>query len=292
MLAKVPHHPPGELVPALLAYPWRLLFGHTALHAIFMPAYSFFGGWPAALPWLSRLLAVGAALAWLVPAVRPAGRVASAAFFLGGFYVEYLPRSPWYYPGWETLGYIAWAFLLDAAWQRAAWHSLIRVATASLVAAQVALLVAVAWQMKAQQSLIEDGLRTPLGRWLRAESKPGDRVYIEPLGYVGYYSGLKMLDFPGLASPEVVAARRAGAKTHAQIITALQPEWLVLRPDQSEQIAAENPRLLNGAYQPARTFDVRDRVNAITLLPGRGYLDFDAVFLVYHRQTGAALFPN
>ena len=60
-----------------------------------------------------------------------------------------------------------------------------------------------------QQSVIEDGLRQPIGLWLRDHAKtPHDSVMLEPLGYIGYYSGLKMLDYPGLASKEMVAARK------------------------------------------------------------------------------------
>ncbi len=291
ILAKVSQFAPGELTWALVLYPWRLLFGHAALHTLFMPAYFFFGGWPGALLWVSRLIVVGAAVAWLVPGVRPAGRVASAAFFLGGFYVEYIPRSPWYYPGWQVLALVAWGYLLDAAlrregkpgWAIPAVAATARIAAVVFVLVQATLLTAVAWEMRTQQAIIENGHRREIGRWLRAQAAPGDRVYLEPLGYIGYFSGLKMLDYPGLASPEVVAARRAGNRPHAQIIAALQPEWLVLRLDQVQGIREEQPRLLGMGYHLVRTFDVRAQVDAVRLLPGRGYLDFDALYLVFHR---------
>ncbi len=287
MLAKVSHYVTGELGRALLFYPWRLLFGHTALHDLFMPAYFYFGGWPGALAWVSRLLAVGAALAWAWPAVRPAGRVASVAFFLGGFYVEYLPRSPWYYPAWQALAFLAWAFLLDAAWRAAPrGPGLVRVFVSTLIGLQLALILAVAWQMRTQQAIIEDGQRTAVGRWLRAHAAPGENVYLEPLGYIGFFSNLKMLDYPGLASPEVVAARRAGAQPHASIIAALRPNWLVLRPDQMDSVRAEQPRLLIDVYRLVRVFDVRAALDAVAVLPGRGYPEFDAVYFVFAR-TGA-----
>ncbi|MEY4938626.1 MAG: hypothetical protein RIQ93_361, partial [Verrucomicrobiota bacterium] len=64
ILAKVSHHPAGEVAAALGLYPWRLLFGHVAAHELFLPAYHFFGGWPEALDWPARILTVGAAVAW------------------------------------------------------------------------------------------------------------------------------------------------------------------------------------------------------------------------------------
>jgi len=303
VMAKISHHAPGELLPALILYPGRLLFGHVALHDVFMPTYFFFGGWPPALAWIARFLAVVPALAWLWPRVPPAGRVASTAFFLGGFYVEYIPRSPWYYPGWQALGFLAWAYVLHAACRGAVSRpardpellvradvrpdktlsTLARVTAGVLVTVQAGLFVATAVQMRAQQAVIENGHRTQIGRWLRAEAGPADRVYLEPLGYIGFFSGLKMLDYPGLSSPEVVAARRAGHSTHARVIAALRPEWLVLRPDQVQSIQTEAPQLLSQEYRLARLFDARAAVDAITFLPGRGYLEFDALYLVFRR---------
>ncbi len=296
VMAKLSHYGPSELGPALLLYPWRLLFGHVALHGVFRPAYFFFGDWPSALTWIARLLATSAALTWVLPSLRPSARVASIAFFLGGFYVEYIPRSPWYYPGWLALGFIALAGLLNVALQArlpsVRLASLIqrsaRVTAGSLLLLQVCLLVAVAWQMRAQQAIIEDGHRRKIGLWLRAHAAAGDRVYLEPLGYIGFFSGLKMLDYPGLSSPEVVAARRAGHLTHAQIITTLQPEWIVLRPDQVDSIRTEAPPLLSTNYRIAQIFDTRATVDAVTLLPGRGYLDFDAVYYVFTRVPALA----
>lgn len=280
-------------VTAFLLYPWRLLFGQAALHDLFMPSYFYLGGWPAFVPWLARLLAVPAALAWCLPAVRPGGRVASAALFLGGFYLELIPRSPWYYPAWQALACVSWAWLLDAAWRHSAAASparfllvrTTRITAAILLLFQAGLLVAVGWQMRVQQRLIEDGHRRELGLWLKAHASPGDRVYLEPLGYIGYYSGLKMLDFPGLAAPEVVAARRDGHTGHAQIIRRFRPRWLVLRPDQVGAVQQADAGLLSEDYRLAQSFDVRSTVNAVPLLPGRDYLQFDAVYQVFERRN-------
>ncbi len=287
--AKVTHYMTGELLRAWALYPWRLLFGHTALHDLFRPAYFYFGGWPATVEWLSRLLAVGAALAWAWPAVRPAGRVAALAFFLGGFYVEYIPRSPWYYPVWQALAFVTWAFLFDALGHTSVRFT--RVLAGVLIVAQLAVLLAVAWQVHVQQIVIERGERTVIGRWLHDHAAPGERVYLEPLGYIGFYSGLKMLDYPGLSSREVVAARRAGAKPHAGLIAALRPDWLVLRADQVEGVRAEMPRLLVDDYRLARIFDVRPALDAVALLPGRGYLEFDARYFVFARAAAGATPP-
>jgi hypothetical protein len=186
---------------------------------------------------------------------------------------------------------LAWAGLLDAGLRAGVasaprvspWPRMARVTAGVWVLSQALLFAGVAWQMRAQQTIIENNHRREIGRWLRSHAAPGDRVYLEPLGYIGFYSGLKMLDYPGLASPEVVAARRSGHRSYAQIIAALRPEWLVLRPDQVAGIQRETPRLLGEDYHLARVFDARGEVDAMTFLPGRGYLEFDALFLVFNR---------
>ncbi len=298
ILAKSQHLALGESVTRLALYPWRLLFGDVPLHHVYSPAYFFLGGWPEALAWPARLLAVGAALAWLWPRVPRGGRIASFACFLGGFYVTYIPPFPWYYPAWQTLGWIAWAYLLHALWETrpaAGWAaslpaSVARVSAALIIVLQATLLGCAAWQMRTQQALIETGHRREIGLWLKAQARPGDRVFLEPLGYIGYFSGLKMLDFPGLSSPEVVAARRAGHRSYAQVIAALQPDWVVLRPAEGQLVFNEIPSLRQ-QYDIARVFDTRGKVDAIPILPGRGYLHFDAIFLVYRRGASAASAP-
>lgn len=298
ILAKSAHLTLAEAVPKLALYPWRLLFGESAIHDVFRPAYFFFGGWPDAIAWPARVLSVGAALAWLWPRVKPAGRIASFAFFLGGFYVTYIPPFPWYYPGWQALAWLTWAYLLHAVWSArpAAARALTlppaatRIVASLIVVLQAALLACVAWQMRAQQAIIETGHRREIGLFLKQQAAPGDSVFLEPLGYIGYFSGLKMLDFPGLCAPEVVAARRAGHRTFAQVIAQLKPNWLVLRPIEGQTVFADNPELYQ-AYTFTRVFDIRAAIDAVPALPGRGYLKFDAIFLVYRRADAVRSQP-
>jgi len=282
----------GEVARLLALYPLNLLFGPTALHDIFLPAYHFFGGWPDALRIISRVIVTGAALAWLWPRVATGGRMASAAFFLGGFYVSYIPPFAWYFPGWQALALISWAYLLEAIWRvqpAAPWASRVlpsglRIGALLLVLTQAAIFGCVAWQMRKQQDLIENHHRAEIGRWLRHAAGAKDTVFLECLGYIGYFSGLKMLDHPGLAAPEVVAVRRAGRTAWAQIIATLQPTWVILRPIEARRVFADQPDLRN-RYELVRTFDARAAIDAEPVLPGRGYLNFDAVFLVYRRAA-------
>ena len=53
---------------------------------------------------------------------------------------------------------------------------------------------------------VEDQLRIPIGRWLAANVKPHERVMLEPIGYIGYYSERRIIDDVGLVSPEVLSS--------------------------------------------------------------------------------------
>jgi len=93
-----------------------------------------------------------------------------------------------------------------------------------------------------------------------------------------------MLDFPGLSSAEVVAARRQMPRvTWAGLIARLQPEWLVLRPSEATGIAKDDPRLLAEHYRQAKVFDASQRLEAYRWVPGRGYLMFDRTFILFQR---------
>ena len=144
------------------------------------------------------------------------------------------------------------------------------------------LLACVAWQIRIQQEVIEDHGRREIGKWLRDQATPGDRVFLEPLGYIGYYSRLKTYDVPGLSSPEVVRAIRSGITTFADLITRLNPEWLVLRPGELEREGISQEWMAD-RYRLVKQVENKSRLDAIRFLPGRPWLELDAYFLVFER---------
>ncbi|HWA88365.1 MAG TPA: hypothetical protein VG710_19210 [Opitutus sp.] len=283
--AKSPFAGHFALAHFLLA-PWHTLTGRSLLIDLFLPTYWVFGGWPAFLPWFGRILSVLAAFAWLVPPLPQPARRASLAVFIGMFYLCAIVLFPWYSPPWTVLAALAIALTFDGiAIRSRAFASTARIVAACCVAVQVALLLGSAWEMRVQQRLIENHVRRSIGEWLHAHAAPGDTVFLEPLGYVGYYSRLKTFDYPGLSSPEVVAAIRSGAVRFTEIIARLHPTWLVLRPGEvADPSAPENTALR--AYQLVGDWNVRPQLDAIPFLPGRGWLEHDARFFVFHRKAG------
>ena len=80
---------------------------------------------------------------------------------------------------------------------------------------------------------LEDHLRRPLGRWLRAHSRPTDRIMLEPIGYIGYYSRLPVVDMIGLVTPSMLPCYdRKNACPWLLIADAYRPEWCILRPSE------------------------------------------------------------
>jgi hypothetical protein len=254
-------------------------------------------------------LEIVAAFAWVIPLVRPRTRMLSLAFYLGLFFLSDVLRSvyPWYLPTVAAFGYLAAGMiydqLLDLAhslprlgWNRGWLRHLVpglSLLAILLIAGQALVTVLVARQMSVQQQLIETGMRRQIGLWLRANAgSPNDTVYLEPLGYIGYFSQLRMLDWPGLSSRQVVAARRRlGPEHQAEAYLELKPDWLVLRPDDIGGSEIIDGKRFAEFYALVTVFDASKQLEAVRWLPGRSYLQFDRTFLVYHRKPSANTKP-
>ena len=309
--AGTPRLEPAVLALGLIEFPWHILVAdYTSIPSTFLPDYAGLGGWPDGYEIIASILGSLAALAWLMPRVRPQTRMFSLVFFLGTFYLtavlKYFP--PWYLPLVELFGYLTLGLLFDQALGVAerlpqlAWHrgwlaklpAVLRAGAVVLLAGQLAVTICSARELRVQQALIEDGMRRPIGLWLRDHATtPHDSVMLEPLGYIGYYSGLKMLDYPGLASKEMVEARkRLGPKGQNQIYRELKPDWLVLRPREARNGTYVDVAGLRDDYEQVQVFDVSDRLQAVGWLPGRGYLKMDQTFLVYHRKAELSVSRN
>jgi hypothetical protein len=276
----------------VLLYPFTFVFGRNVAHEAFLPPYYFFGGWPVHLWWQGKLLALAAAAAALWPRCARPARVAGAAFVLGGVYLTITTGAPWYFPAWSVLACVAVGGLVAALgeWSRLprAGRLAVGAAAAGLILVQAGIFAAVATQLRAQQRVIEWGLRREIGLELRRAARgPADTVFLEPLGYIGFYSGLAMRDTPGLCAPEVVALRRAGTRSMSQLIAALHPDWVVLRASEYAAFAPGELAAFHRAYQLEKIHDVRAQVNAIPWLPGRDYLLFDAFYTVWRRLPPA-----
>ena len=269
---------------------------------LFTPVYYHFGGWNSAVIFFCGVPAWLALWYWILPFGKRETRALSFAFLLGNWYICAVAPFPcdWYFPsvailavcvvaqiaqqGFEVLDLLKKGLTSDRTFRQVLWTYRGLVVALPIFTALV--LVASAWEFRIQQRVIEDGHRKQVGLWLRANAKsPKDTVFLEPLGYIGYFSQLKMLDYPGLSSPEVVAVRRQHARsTFADIIVALQPDWLVLRSFEADNIARGDPRKPLDKYKVAKVFDVSKQLEAYSSIPGRAYLEFDQEFVVFKKK--------
>ena len=282
---------PAVQLRTLLLIPWQTLTGQSLLIDLFLPTYWSFGGWPTLLPRISHALTGVAAFAWLIPAFSATARRASLALFLGMFYLCSIVLFPWYVPPWTALAAIALGFLADEIYAgavargRSTLALVVRTACVAVVALQLAVLSASAWQMRVEQRFVETGVRRKIGEWLRQSAAPGDTVFLEPLGYIGYFSQLKTYDFPGLSSPEVVAAVRGGARRYADVIAKLRPTWVVLRPHEAARPEFASTGVLRDYELVGKPWDATPQLDAVAFLPGRVWVEGEARFLVFRRRS-------
>ena len=69
-----------------------------AFHALFMPTYFDFGGWPAHVRLAVQIAAIACAVAWIMPGLRTETKAASFTLLGSLLYLSYFPPAPcpWY----------------------------------------------------------------------------------------------------------------------------------------------------------------------------------------------------
>ncbi|HLK55750.1 MAG TPA: hypothetical protein VKU00_04260, partial [Chthonomonadaceae bacterium] len=202
-----------------------------------------------------------APLAWLLLYY---GSMALSKVFLFGWY--FVPPTPIYYlvalTGWSlTLGLLGRAGV-------GAWEQLqARLAESAAMSAMVTLLAGIALSLLIVPRVVatlkvgqseEESLRVPIGLWLRDHSAPGDNVMLEPIGYIGYYSRLPVVDMVGLVSPEVLPCydRRNPSPYHT-MWTQVQPAWILWRTGQLKELRDYEATLLAGERMEAHYTQVK-----------------------------------
>jgi len=282
----------GPVVVALQHAPKTLCY-------VFAPIYDPLsldpGSWPIWIHDAGFALAALAILYWLVPSRDRVGRMASLAAFLIFAYQDYVSEvaqfAPWYYPPLAFMSALAVVGAVSALAQRLrpAWcaHASAALALAALFGFFGYIFCASLAPLRTKQQVIDWGNRRAVGLWLKDNVKPGEAVYLEPLGYIGYFSQAKMLDWPGLVSPEVVAARRKLQSpleyTWQPVAEALRPAWIVARSEEAG-LMRQSPYLSQN-YELRKVFDVRDRIKPVSGVPGMNIAFPEAFFGVYHRIT-------
>lgn len=307
-----------DLLKDFLLLPFKGRESFAATWQSLAPSYALvFGGWPDAVYLFSRILTTLACYYWLVPFASRFGRSLSFAALLTHFYLsDVTPHAmPWYLPNAGVFALLTVAAMFHDGFRLAdrfreelprptrSW----RLGLQCLIGVQLtfflAMFIATGWQSYWQQRLVEDGVRTQIGLWLKEHAKsPRDTVLLECLGYIGFFSGLKMYDYPGMGTPETIAARKKLRQTHGPygswaeisneqkiaLIREMKPDWLVLRGYTANSIRQTDPKFLTEEYEVRHGLSVSDQVKQIPWLPGRMFLEIDATFIVFGRKAGSA----
>jgi hypothetical protein len=257
--------------------------------AVFSPIY--YGAFWIKPEWINtyaHVLGVFCALYWLIPVADRLGRRASLAFALLTAYVSSMPIVfPWYLPPVTLCGLVVLArgpfFLAEKCMCSARLAQVAAAAVLLLIGGEMAYVFRLTVeQMRIQQKEIEMGTRAQVGRWLKEHVSPGETVYLEALGYIGYFSQATMRDWPGLVAPEVVRLLRDRTCNCWTAVAALQPDWIVLRPSELEYMAWVG--FFRDHYRAVQVFDARPNLQRYHRVPGKGYLVHDATFLVFQKQ--------
>jgi hypothetical protein len=256
---------------------------------VFQPIYFKEGReWYPGLILASNALAVFSSCYWLLPVRERSGRMASLCFAVLCLYFTAMPAPyPWYFPPATMLGLAAVVrgvlTLADELRHRSPRSRRIAfLVLCGLCLERACLFGFTAVQMRIQQEEIETKTRTRIGLWLRDHVRPGERVYLEPLGYIGYFSGARIADWPGLASPEVVRLRREEKCDFGSIVAYLKPEWIVLRGGEFPLMSQS--KYFVEHYAPVATFDARPRLQRHRWIPGKSYLESDSNFTIYEES--------
>jgi hypothetical protein len=219
------------------------------------------------------LAIVGATRTWRIPGWR------AAVLFAGAFTVYRLVLLPGAYFDWYVPPHTAILILLVAAGIDRLRplptfdpRPVVAVVVAVLLAAHLPFTTGL--EAKLQQN-IENDVRRQVGLELGRLMKPGETVATESAGYYEFYSNAKMYDYPGLTSPTArttIASLPSDRRGIEDMIDALRPDWLALRPPEWDAVRFRYPDTANG-YSVVET--VSSPPGSIEFDPeGRPRIDF------------------
>jgi hypothetical protein len=251
---------------------------------------------------LTKLIGVVALLYFIYPTHDRFGRAMSLSFAIICSYFTYMSTVyPWYFPPAMLLGLTAFmragsTFALaigESTTDGSQWQRVVVLTTFAIIAIGAILLFGPAsLEQRIHQTDIEMGNRAAIGKWLKENGKPSDNVYLEPVGYIGYFSGMRVNDYPGLVSPEVVRLRRQLPPNKLSvdiggllIIPELKPDWVVLRFEEVNMMT-QLPMFeaFKKDYTAIREFNVNEKLSQHGYIPGVSGMRFDAGFVVFRRN--------
>ena len=114
----------------------------------------------------------------------------------------------------------------------------------------------VIWELYGGRARLERNFALVADHLLQ-HSQAWDKVMLEPIGLVGYYARVTVLDEVGLVSPRIAKRRMGGPGWASDVIEAEQPQWIVMRRGELTSLQA-----FAGRGAPFRSAAERDSVLA------------------------------
>jgi hypothetical protein len=196
------------------------------------------------------------------PESLPAQQLMAVALVLPAAYGCGGVLFPWYFwPGnyCANLGILAAVAAVIGAIRWPAFRAAAWLASSCAIAA----LTVVQWCISLNVGTQEFYYRASIGRYIKETAQPGDRLLLEPAGYIPFYAGCYTYDEPGLVSPAVTAYRRRyGPPWWFYFVRDLQPEFLVQRDHMlgyvtcldDYHLSEEQQRWFHAHYERIRDF--------------------------------------
>ena len=299
-------------IPAILSngspLPWlEWLFGQVTGHIElllyhFEPFHEVWSTAAAPLPGpvliviavvVADLFAIGLVASRQVAGWWPALAFIGLFFAYRVYFIPTINYYDWYLPPFLALVMIVVAAGLQRIY---AWrHAITRILSIALALA-FAMHMPFSFAVESKVQAVENEVRTNVAEYLKATVPPGESVTSESAGYIGFYGGVKLFDYPGLTSKTSVRALQAlppDQRDLPHLVAALKPDWLVLRPWELESLRQQFPEIA-AEYEVVRVFqmpgapDAQLDVDGATTISfgGLSETDVDEKFIVLRKNCG------
>jgi hypothetical protein len=259
----------------------KCIFKHISW--IFEAPYQFMGGWSNYTEYFSYFLALFSFFYWIIPINDRFGKKLSFLFFLISFYFIFMPFPyPWYFPPMTILGYMITVNGIWKIFEKWPKYCIWRIPILSMILFNIIFfMILITYEMKMQQQLIEDGVRKEVGLWLKENSGQKENIYLECLGYIGFFSKRKMLDYPGLATPDSIKYLKENRCNRIELIKYLKPDWVVLR-DWEYQMS-KRYKFFRKNYCIKKYISAEIELTKHAGVPGINYLYYDHAFIIFKK---------
>ena len=201
-----------------------------------------------------ELIVVGLLATRRIPGFWPVTLFLALFFAYRVYFLGVVLYSDWYMPPFLALLVIVAAIGLHGM---SAFAPQVQRALAAILSLAFAIHMPFSFMVESRVQAIEDQVRVNAGQYLKATVRPGESVVSESAGYIGFYGETKLYDYPGLTSPTSVHAlqKMPVDKRHLlDLVAALQPDWIVLRPWELDGLRQEFPSVAS-MYVVDRVFE-------------------------------------